>query len=86
MTWNASLALDYSLRAGKTVAQFRHSGPLRILQSLYPEGDSICHNVVVHPPGGLVGGDTLEIALRAREGVRLTALAGRHRGRSPMAW
>lgn len=61
MTWNATLELDYTRQAGKTVAHFRHNGPLRILQSLYPEGDAICHNVIVHPPGGLVGGDTLDL-------------------------
>jgi urease accessory protein len=69
MTWNASLALDYTRQAGKTVAHFRHSGPLRILQSLYPEGDAICHNVIVHPPGGLVGGDTLDLAFSAGPGA-----------------
>lgn len=69
MTWNATLALDYTLQAGKTLAHFRHSGPLRILQSLYPEGDAICHNVIVHPPGGLVGGDTLELAFSAAPGT-----------------
>ena len=69
MTWNASLAVDYSLQAQKTVAHFQHSGPLRILQSLYPEGDAICHNVIVHPPGGLVGGDTLDLKFSAAEGA-----------------
>ncbi len=64
MTWHASLAIDYALQAGRTVAHASHSGPLRILQSLYPERDSICHNVIVHPPGGLVGGDVLEMRLR----------------------
>lgn len=68
MAWNATLSLDYSLQAGKTLAHFRHSGPLRILQSLYPEGDAVCHNVLVHPPGGLVGGDTLDIAVTAAAG------------------
>ena len=69
MTWNATLALDYTRRAEKTVAHFCHSGPLRILQSLYPEGDAICHNVIVHPPGGLVGGDTLDLKFTAGPNV-----------------
>lgn len=69
MTWNASLALDYTRHADKTVAHFRHSGPLRILQSLYPEGPGICHNVIVHPPGGLVGGDTLDLTFSAGAGA-----------------
>ena len=69
MPWHARLQLNYSMEAGRCVGRFEHDGPLRILQSLYPEGDAICHNVVVHPPGGLVGGDTLEIAVRVREGA-----------------
>lgn len=68
MAWNATLSLDYTSQAGKTIAHFRHDGPLRILQSLYPEGDAVCHNVLVHPPGGLVGGDTLDIAVTAAAG------------------
>jgi len=69
MTWNASLALDYTRQADKTIAHFRHSGPLRVLQSLYPEGGAICHNVIVHPPGGLVGGDTLDLQFTAGSGA-----------------
>ncbi len=69
MPWHARLSLDYTLEAGRTVARFAHSGPLRILQSLYPEGDAICHNVMVHPPSGLVGGDLLDIAVTAAEGA-----------------
>jgi urease accessory protein len=70
MTWNASLSLDYTLEADRSVVRYLHDGPLRVLQSLYPEGDAVCHNVLVHPPGGLVGGDTLDI--------RVTAGAGAH--------
>lgn len=72
MTWHASLSLNYSLEAERTVARYSHDGPLRVLQSLYPEGDGICHNVLVHPPGGLVGGDTLDI--RAAVGPQAHAL------------
>lgn len=68
MPWHARLALDYSTERERTVARFRHDGPLRILQSLYPEGDTVCHNVLVHPPGGLVGGDTLDIDITAAAG------------------
>ncbi len=64
MAWHAQLALDYCVEADRTVVRHTHNGPLRILQSLYPEGDAVCHNVLVHPPGGLVGGDTLDITVQ----------------------
>ena len=70
MSWHAQLQLDYLLEHGKTLARHEHNGPLRILQSLYPEGDSICHNVLVHPPGGLVGGDTLDVRITLGRGTR----------------
>ena len=65
MTWHAKLDIDYQVESNRTVARHLHTGPLRVLQSLYPEGDAICHNVLVHPPGGLVGGDTLDISVTA---------------------
>lgn len=69
MVWHARLQLDYRLEAERCVARYEHSGPLRILQSLYPEGDGICHNVLVHPPGGLVGGDTLSLDISLGTGA-----------------
>jgi len=67
MTWNAHLALNYRRDADRTIVHDRHSGPLRVLASLYPEGPSVCHNVLVHPPGGIVGGDVLEMDLTLGE-------------------
>jgi len=69
MTWLARLDLDYTLEANRSVARYLHQGPLRILQSLYPEGDAVCHNVLVHPPSGLVGGDTLDVQVSVGSGA-----------------
>jgi urease accessory protein len=69
MTWLARLDLDYALESKRSVARYLHQGPLRILQSLYPEGDAVCHNVLVHPPSGLVGGDTLDIHVQVGAGA-----------------
>ena len=63
------MTLDYRHDAeGRTTALDRHEGPLRVLQRLYPEGPSVCHHVLVHPPGGIVGGDRLDIELSMAKG------------------
>ena len=71
MGWSGSLQLDYRnepLRgAPRTVVRDRHDGPLRVLASLYPEAPGVCHSVLVHPPGGLVGGDSLTIDMSLTE-------------------
>ena len=69
MPWHAHLSVEYTRQDSRTVARHSHEGPLRILQTLYPEGDGVAHNVLVHPPSGLVGGDTLDIEVHARSGT-----------------
>ena len=69
MSWHASLALRYARVDERTLVRDRHDGPLRVLKSLHPEGPGVCHSVLVHPPGGIVGGDTLEIELALGPGA-----------------
>ena len=69
MGWQAKLTLDYSVEDQRCVARHVHEGPLRVLKALYPEGDRVCHHVLVHPPSGLVGGDELHIRLNVQTGA-----------------
>lgn len=60
--WSARLQLEYALHQGKTtLIGRRHSGPLQVQKALYPEGPGVCHTMVLHPPGGIAGGDHLDI-------------------------
>jgi urease accessory protein len=64
--WRAQLDLGYRRRGERTVLTTRiHEGPLVVQKSLYPEGDAVCQNIIVHPPGGIVGGDTLAVNVDA---------------------
>jgi len=68
MSWHGQLTLNYRLDGERTTALDRHHGPLRVLQRLYPESERVCHHVLVHPPGGIVGGDVLDIDLHMAPG------------------
>lgn len=65
--WLASLSLYLEKKEGRTIlAKINRKGPLTIQQPLYTE-DGTCHIYLLHPPGGLVGGDVLDLALYAGE-------------------
>lgn len=70
--WEARLELEYACRNGRCLlAERRHQGPLRVQKSLYPEGHGTCHTIVVHPPGGIAEGDSLELDVSLREDTRV---------------
>ena len=69
MGWLGHLHLHYTRDGERTIALDRHTGPLRVLRRLYPEGAGICHHVLVHPPGGIVGGDVLALDVDADPGT-----------------
>jgi len=63
--WLAQLKLRFTERYGKTVLQSRsHHGPLLVQRPFYPEG-AVCHIYIIHPPGGVVGGDELRMQIDA---------------------
>jgi urease accessory protein len=69
--WSASLDLTFSkLNQRTTLSQRRHFGPLRLQRALYPEGDDLCHAILLHPPGGIAHGDALHIGIQAGTDTR----------------
>lgn len=64
--WKADLSLGFRYEDHRTVlAEKRFNGPLVVQKPLYPEGDAVCHAIVVHPPAGIVGGDQLSFRISA---------------------
>jgi len=69
-SWKASLALGFTYDDRKTTLSRKiHDGPLVVQKPLYPEGGEVCHAIVVHPPGGIAGGDELTLDVKANPGA-----------------
>lgn len=60
--WNAELELWFAGSHGKTrLVRRRHCGPLAVQRAFHPEADGSAHVYLLHPPGGVAGGDRLDI-------------------------
>lgn len=69
-SWKASLSLEFDFTDKKTTLSRKvHDGPLVVQKPLYPEGREVCHAIVVHPPGGIAGGDELSLRVKTGEGA-----------------
>jgi urease accessory protein len=67
--WRAQLKLQFAARDGATYLPVRqHQGPLLVQRVFHPEG-APCHAYLVHPPGGVVGGDELKLEVDVEEGA-----------------
>lgn len=68
--WRAQLTLGLELRGDKTtLVNNQHLGPLRVQRPFYPEARDCCHVYILHPPGGMVVGDLLQISVRLGKGA-----------------
>ena len=86
--WQANLDLSFIHREDRTLlAAKSHRGPLQVQRALYPDGLGICHVTVLHPPGGVAGGDALTVAARLgpRSRVCLTTCGAAKWYRCPQA-
>jgi urease accessory protein len=84
------LRLGFSkLPWGTALVDREHYGPLRVQKPFFPEGNSVCHVYVLHPPGGLVQGDALSISVAVGQGAHAlltTPAAGKvYRGGAALA-
>lgn len=67
--WRASVRLTFAGHADRTrLSRREQRGPLAIQRPFYPEGKT-CHLYLLHPPGGVVGGDRLCIEADVRPGA-----------------
>ncbi|CAH1667099.1 Urease accessory protein UreD 2 [Hyphomicrobiales bacterium] len=70
--WLAELELWFAPGAGKTrLMRRRHVGPLVVQQPFHPEKDGTCHVYLLHPPGGVAGGDQLDLRFHLDAGARV---------------
>ncbi len=68
--WIGRHELEIGRVGGRSALERRsHVGPLYVQRPFYPEGPELVHLYVLHPPGGVVGGDRLDVSVRIGHGA-----------------
>lgn len=68
--WEARLDLAFAHENQRSYLAFKkHLGPLVLQKTLHPEGAGCCHGIVIHPPGGVAGGDQLTMTFTLDSGA-----------------
>lgn len=66
--WSAWIKLSFTQsHRGTQLTRCDHQGPLYVQKPFYPEGPGCAHAYLLHPPGGLVSGDHLQIAVNVEQ-------------------
>ncbi|MDB9438504.1 Urease accessory protein UreD [Dolichospermum sp. UHCC 0315A] len=76
--WHGKLNLVYARCQDSTQLIYNHhQAPFKVQRPFYPEGQGICHSVILHNAGGVVGGDRLssEIHLQPQTNALITTAA-----------
>jgi len=69
--WHGKVDLVYAYQHDKTKLINSYSqAPLKIQSPFYPEGEAICHSVILHTAGGIVGGDRLSQSFHVQENAK----------------
>ena len=70
-SWQGRISLGFESRNQQTfLTERQHHGPLLVQRPFYPEGP-VCHVYLIHPPGGVVGGDQLEISVDCKQNTEI---------------
>ena len=79
--WHGHLDLVYGYRNGATqIIRNQVQAPLKVQRPFYPEGKEVCHSVILHTAGGVVGGDSLSMNFQLEPDAKTlitTAAAGK---------
>jgi urease accessory protein len=79
--WHGKLNLVYANRQGASELIYNHNqAPFKIQRPFYPEGKEVCHSIILHTAGGVVGGDRLSSQIHLQPNAQVlitTAAAGK---------